>query len=403
MLIEKVSVDHLLFDPANARTHDKKNLAAIKGSLRKFGQQKPIVVNSKGEVVAGNGTLAAAKALGWQEIAVVRTSLEGVDATAFALADNRTAELAAWDEEILGKTLQSLRELDFPIADIGFDDWEPEEVEPSLSEADDEIPDIEQNKHGVVLGDVWELGKHRLMCGDSTVLQSVETLMAGSLVDLVHTDPPYNVDYSNGDRPKPGKNNLGKIKNDCMSAASFAEFLQQSLSNAFLVSNQDASIYIWHAASVETVNFYESCKVSGWSINQQIIWKKPMLLGRGRYQWAHEPCIFAVKGKPWFTKDRTKTTVWDFGGYDKSKNVHPTQKPLVVPLEAIMNSSKPKGKVLDLFLGSGSTLLACEKLERTCYGMELDPHYCSVIIERWQKLTGQVALKTEKEQDHGAI
>jgi site-specific DNA-methyltransferase (adenine-specific) len=175
-----------------------------------------------------------------------------------------------------------------------------------------------------------------------------------------------------------------------MSDEQFADFLYQSLACAYTVTKPDSSIYIWYH-SKESVNFLTATEKAGWVINQQVIWKKPMLLGRGRYQWAHEPCIFAVKGKPYFTDDRTKTTVWDFGGYDKSKNVHPTQKPVFLPEEAINNSSKQGSNILDLFGGSGSTLIAAEKTSRNAYVMELDPRFCDVIVARWEKYTGKKA------------
>jgi DNA modification methylase len=215
--------------------------------------------------------------------------------------------------------------------------------------------------------------------------------MDGNKADMMHTDPPYNVDYSNADRPKASKTDLGRIKNDTMSDLDFYEFLCGFYSCAYIALKDDSSIYVWHASS-EHVNFTKSLVDSGFNYNQQIIWKKPMLLGRGRYQWAHEPCLFGVKGKPYFTDDRTKTTVWDFGGYDKSKNMHPTQKPLFIPEEAINNSSKQGSNILDLFGGSGSTLIACEKTNRNCYMMELDPKYCDVIIKRWQDYTGKKAV-----------
>jgi site-specific DNA-methyltransferase (adenine-specific) len=380
-----------VFDPVNARKHDEKNLMATKGSLARFKQQKPIVVGKNNVVIAGNGTLQAAIDLGWTEIEIKRSTLTGAEATAYALADNRTAELAEWDDDILGPQLQGLMEDGIDIAEFGFDpgDFDLGDDTEGLTD-EDAVPEVPQNIHGVQRGQIWQLGDHRMMCGDSTSKDDVERLMGGEKADMVHTDPPYNVDYSNQGRPKPGKTNLGKIKNDRMADDQFLAFLGDCFKSAFDFCKNDSSIYIWYA-SKETMNFHAAAAAAGWDINQQIIWKKPMLLGRGRYQWAHEPCVFGVKGKPWFTDDRTKTTIWDFGGYDKSKNVHPTQKPVVVPEEAISNSSKIGSNVLDLFLGSGSTLIACEKTNRKCYGMEIDPHYCSVIIERWQQFTGKGA------------
>lgn len=229
------------------------------------------------------------------------------------------------------------------------------------------------------------------MCGDSTSIDAVDELMDGQKADLLHTDPPYNVDYSNASRPNPSKKDLGKIKNDTMDEKQFYEFLLSSFTTAYCHLKEDSSAYIWHASS-EQINFTKAFVDSGFNYTQQIIWKKPMLLGRGRYQWAHEPCLFGVKGSPYFTDDRKKTTVWDFGGYDKSKNVHPTQKPIFIPEEAINNSSKQGSNVLDLFGGSGSTLIACEKTHRKAFVMELDPKYCDVIVKRWENFTGKKAV-----------
>ncbi len=386
MDIENVNINSLVMDANNARTHDKKNLAAIKGSLSKFGQQKPIVIDKNNMVIAGNGTLTAAKSLNWNEIKCVRTELVGPEALAFALADNRTSELAEWDTDILTKSLKSLQDINFDLSSIGFDPIE--ETKEGLTD-DDEVPEHVEPK--CKSGDLYILGDHRLLCGDSTDVLCVERLMNGEKADLVHTDPPYNVNYSNQDRPRAGKRDLGRIHNDKMDDQEFLQFLTDALVLSFTSCKDDASIYIWYA-SKETLNFHAAAAVAGWSFNRQIIWKKPMLLGRGKYQWAHEPCVFGIKGSPYFTDDRTKTTVWDFGGYDKSKNVHPTQKPVILPEEAIRNSSYQGANVLDLFLGSGSTLIACEKTNRRCFGMEIDPHYCDVIIKRWEQFTGKIAI-----------
>jgi DNA modification methylase len=226
--------------------------------------------------------------------------------------------------------------------------------------------------------------------------------MNKSLADLLHTDPPYNVNYSNADRPKASKTDLGKIKNDVMSNDDFYVFLNQSFVTAFTVLKEDSSAYVWHS-SAEQINFTKAFVDAGFKFSQQIIWKKPMLLGRGKYQWAHEPCLFGSKGSPYFTDDRTKTTVWDFGGYDKSKNVHPTQKPIFIPEEAINNSSKQGSNVLDLFGGSGSTLIACEKLGRNGFILELDPKYCDVIIQRWQQFTGKEAIHEQTGKTYNSI
>ena len=252
------------------------------------------------------------------------------------------------------------------------------------------------------MGNLILKSRHRVMCGDSTVITNVEMLMNGEKADMVFTDPPYNVGYSNQNRPKPGKIDLGYIPNDSLSDDDFKELLRSSLNNSYLLSADNASLYLWYA-SKETINFFTATRDSGWEMNQQIIWKKPMLLGRSKYQWAHEPCIFAVKGSPHFTDDRTKTTVWDIGGYDKSKNEHPTQKPVALAEEALNNSSVKNSIVLDLFGGSGSTLIACEKTNRKCFMMEISELYCNVIVRRWMKFTQKQAILESTKQTFDEI
>lgn len=246
--------------------------------------------------------------------------------------------------------------------------------------------------------DESEIHSHFLMCGDSTSEEDISKLMNGVKADMVFTDPPYNVDYSNIERPKASKTDLGKIKNDIMSEDDFIYFLGEVYKRLDENTKDNSSFYIWYADK-STISFYTALLETNIKFNQLLIWKKPMLLGRSKYQWAHEPCIFAIKGSPYFTEDRTKTTVWDFGGYDKSKNVHPTQKPLFLPVEAINNSSKKEDIILDLFGGSGSTLIACEQLNRKCYMMELDPHYIDVIIQRWENFTGEKAVLLNREEE----
>ena len=379
----------------NSRTHSEQQVQQVASSIKEFGFTNPILIDEDDGIIAGHGRLMAAQKLGLDEVPTI--TLEGLTEAqrkAYVIADNQLALNAGWDLDALKLEVDRLGELDFDISLLGFDDdmlaglMEEEPAEGLTDE--DEVPELEDDPV-TVEGDVWILGNHRLMCGDSTSIDAVDKLMAGSLADLIHTDPPYNVDYSNADRPKASKTDLGKIKNDLMGDGQFYDFLFSFYSCAYSALKDGSSIYVWHADR-ESINFKKSCLDAGFDFGQILIWKKPMLLGRSRYQWAHEPCLFAVKGSPYFTDDRTKTTVWDFGGYDKSKNVHPTQKPIFIPEEAINNSSKMGSNVLDLFGGSGSTLIACQKLGRNGYIMELDPKYCDVIIKRWQDFTGQEAV-----------
>lgn len=368
---------------------------AVAESIKQCGYCAPIVIDEDNVILAGHTRLKALKKLKYKECECVRkVGMTEEQKRKYRLLDNKTNELAEWDIDLLKGELDGLDFLDF---DFGFDigiESEPQAI------VEDDAPEVDTQAEPITkLGDIWQLGNHRLMCGDSTDAGTVATLMDGKKADMVFTDPPYNVDYSNADRPKPSKHDLGKIKNDVMNDDEFYNFLVEVYKRLDENTNENSSFYIWYA-SINSIPFLRAVEETNIKNNQQIIWKKPMLLGRGKYQWAHEPCIFAIKGSPYFTQDRTKTTVWDFGGYDKSKNVHPTQKPLFLPSEAIKNSSKKGNIVLDLFGGSGSTLIACEQLNRKCYCMELDPKYCDVIVKRWENFTGNKAKRINGDRNN---
>lgn len=404
--IESIEVSHLIPYANNARTHSDEQIAQIAASIKEFGWTNPILIDGENGIIAGHGRLAAARKLGMDEVPAIQLDgLSKAQKKALILADNKLALNAGWDDKLVAIELGELKEMDFDITLTGFsldefDALQPDEVTEGLTD-EDAVPEVPEESV-TKLGDVWLLGNHRLMCGDSTSIDAVDKLMAGQKADLLHTDPPYNVDYDNFSRPKASKTNLGRIKNDKMGGKEFYQFLFDALSCGFSVCKDGSTAYVWHASS-EHVNFTNALVDAGFDYTQQIIWKKPMLLGRGRYQWAHEPCLMGVKGSPYFTDDRTKTTVWDFGGYDKSKNMHPTQKPFFIPEEAINNSSKQGSNVLDLFGGSGSTLLASEKLGRNCFVIELDPKYCDVIIKRWQDFTGKEATLEATGQTFNAM
>lgn len=400
--IKLVDISTIIGNPKNPNTHSKEQITRLSKLIKNTGFRNPLVVsNQTGFLVVGHGRLEAAKKLKMESVPVIFQDFESeADEYAYMTADNA---IGAWSELDLKSIAEAVKEFDnFDIELLGLEDFslvEVESLEPKCDE--DEAPELKDDPV-TKRGDIWLLGNHRLMCGDSTMIDDVERLMNGEKADLLHTYPPYNVDYSNADRPKAGKVDLGHIKNDKMDGDSFYQFLYDAFICAYNYCKQDSMAYVWHASS-EHINFTQALIDSGWGYNQQIIWKKPMLLGRGRYQWAHEPCLTAVKGRPWFTDDRTKTTVWDFGGYDKSKNVHPTQKPIFIPEEAIKNSSKEGSNVMDLFLGSGSTLIACEKTGRKCFGMELDEKYCDVIIKRWQNYTGKKATLEANGQTYDEV
>jgi DNA modification methylase len=378
MNIDSVEVGSLKFDSNNARKHDDKNLEAIKGSLKQFGQQKPIVVTKSGKVIAGNGTLQAAIALGWSHIDIVRTDLKNRDAMAYALADNRSAELAEWDKDILGATLRELEAMDFDVGSIGFDldEFASDGTKEGLTD-DDEIPETVENEFGVKLGDIWQLGNHRVMCGDSTKIEDVEKLMNGENADMVFTDPPYgmnlNTDYSttmNGTGIKHRKI-IGDDK-----------YFDPSLILSLFSTARD--IFLWGA------DYY--C----WSLpkgGSWIVWDKRSSdsnIGQldGAFGSSFEMCWTRERHSRDIARVLRETGYFARGD---AKKVHPTQKPVKLAEWFFEKWGKPNELVADLFLGSGSTLIACEKTNRKCYGMEIDPHYVSVIIKRWQDFTGDQA------------
>ena len=390
MAVEDIPVTDLHNDPANVRKHGEQNLAAIKASLARFGQQKPIVVNAEGVVIAGNGTLMAARALGWRTIKAVRTNLAGADATAFAIADNRTAELAEWDDAALHQQLAAIAiEDEELLAATGFDEKELAKLAaanaPEVTE--DEVPEAPAD-HITQPGDLWLLGKHRLLCGDSTKAEDVERLMANDRADLLLTDPPYNVDYEGGTGLK--------IQNDSMPDKQFRQFLNDAFRCAFDACKPGASFYIWHA-DIEAYNFLGAVHDCKQKVRQCLIWaKSSLVLGRKDYQTQHEPCLYGWKdgaSHGWYS-DRKQTTLMHFDKPSKNGE-HPTMKPVALFAYLMGNSTAPQGIAYDPFLGSGTTLIAAEQLGRTCYGMEISPAYCDVIVKRWETLTGQKATREE--------
>lgn len=381
MNLETVTIESLKLDPNNARKHSKRNLDAIAASLNKFGQRKPIVVHN-GVVIAGNGTLEAAKTLGWKEIAVsvCPADWDADTAKAYALADNRSAELAEWDDKILSTQLLDLDDMGWNIEALGF---EPLPLR-DLDEDEDEIPELPVEPK-TKLGDIYQLGRHRVMCGDSTDSASVATLTGGK-VDMVFTDPPYGVEYTGGMQFKDGKvetKSREMIKNDDVDIYQDVMRVLSEFSNG--------PCYIWFAGT-KAAKLYEAAEKYG-DIHALLIWVKNGGYGalNANYKQKHEPCLYwKPKGKTLnFAGATTETTIWEINKDGKNK-LHPTQKPVALATKAISNHDAKT--VLDLFGGSGATLIAAEQLNRICYMMELDPKYCDVIVTRWENLTG---LKAE--------
>lgn len=388
MPYERVDIKKLSFDKRNARKHDKKNIKSIKDSLLKFGQQKPLVVSSDGFVIAGNGTLQAAKELGWETIDVHWSALKGEEAIAYGLVDNRSAELADWDEDILKDLLGELDKSGWDLDGLGWDsedlkDILPDEKSEGLTD-EDAVPETTQNEMGVQRGDIWQLGNHRIMCGDSTSKENIEKLMNNEKVDMVFTDPPYGMnldtDYSSMKTPNRIKHivptNSGKKQNKIIGDDKQFELQAWVLElssevilfgadyYAHTIPQNSGSWFVWDKRSQEESSqlAFGSCFELAWSKTKH---KREL----ARIHWQG---VFGVK-------DDLKT------------REHPSQKPVQL-VEWFFERIKAES-VIDLFLGSGSTLIACEKTNRKCYGMELDEHYCSVIIKRWQDFTGNKAVR----------
>ena len=367
----------------NPRRLTDKQYNDLKASLTKFSLAEIPVIDADGVIIAGHmrlKVLAEIESPQFEvDVRVPNRKLTEKEFQEYNIRSNKNT--GEFDFDILANEFEIEDLIDWGFEEdelLGGDDGNEETGTEDDTPAKPEIPRSQ-------LGDIYELGNHRVLCGDSTDKEIVAVLMDGNKANMVFTDPPYVVDYSNAERPNPSRVDLGKIKNDNID---LSDFLPKIFDNLFLYTTEDCAFYVWHADKTANI-FYNCIELSGIEFDQMLIWKKPMLLGRGKYQYAHEPCIFAKKGKPFHTTDRTKTTVWDFGGYDKSSNVHPTQKPVFLPEEGLQNSSRKGDLILDLFLGSGSTLIACEKTKRACYGIELDDNYVDVIIERWCQYTGK--------------
>jgi DNA modification methylase len=394
MAVETVPIDSISPDPANARKHGARNLETVIASFRRFGQQIPLVVDKSNVVRVGNARLEAAKQLGWDTIQIVRTELTSSEAIAYAIADNRTAELAEWDDDVLAAQLNGLLAEDEELlTSAGFTDEELEELLGDIDGVDpaeiteDEVPEPLADPI-TKAGDLWMLGDHRLLCGDSTKAQDVERLMDGAKAGMMVTDPPYGVEYdadwrNQAKRPDGtayGASALGKVSND--DRADWRE--------SWALFHGDIA-YVWHAGC-RSPEVAESLTVCDFVIRNLIVWaKNSMVIGRGDYHHQHEPCWYVVrKGCPGRrTDDRTQTTLWQIDKPHKSETGHSTQKPVECMARPMRNHEAEL--VYDPFLGSGTTLIAAEQLGRKCYGMEISPQYCDVIVKRWETLTGQKA------------
>lgn len=386
---EDVEIEKLKPYKNNARTHSDEQIEKIAKSMKEFGFINPVLVDGDLNVIAGHGRILGAKKLGMKEVpCLFIEDLTEEQKRAYIIADNRLAEDAGWDKELLKIELEDLKNMNFDITLTGFEledfDFSMDETEVIEDEFDETVPEEPTSKKG----EIYKLGKHFLMCGDSTDINDVEKLMNGVKADMLLTDPPYNVDYEGG-------NGL-TIQNDNMDDETFREFLRVSFFNANSVMKEGAVFYIWHADS-EGYNFRGACHDIGWKVRQCLIWcKNTLVMGRQDYHWKHEPCLYGWKegASHLWASDRKQTTVLEFDRPSVSKE-HPTMKPVGLFDYLIKNNTNKDDIVLDLFAGSGTSIIACEQNGRIAYSMELDPKYVDVIISRWEKLTGQQAERIE--------
>ena len=417
---EDVAISKLKPYEKNARTHSDEQVAKIARSIEQFGFINPVLIDGDYGIIAGHGRVLGAKEIGLQEVPCIFVEdLTDEQKRAYIIADNKLALDAGWDDEILKAELNFLKEVNFDITLTGFDmdeiDLNATDIEFKEDDFEEELPAEPTAK----LGDIYQLGRHRIMCGDSTDAEQVAQLMDGELADLYVTDPPYNVDYT-------GKTKDAlKIENDKMDDWQFGHFLSDAFGVANSFMKDGAVFYIWHADSKGDI-FRGACAEKLGAVREVLIWvKNTMVLGRQDYQWKHEPCLYGWKDGAghYFIDDRCQTTVFeDAYNFEKMtkdqlvelikelqeekqpstviheakparNELHPTMKPLKLIGRLIKNSSREKENVFDSFGGSGSTLMACEQLNRKAFLMELDPRYIDVIIKRWEEYTGEKAVK----------
>lgn len=380
--MQLVPIDKLVPYQNNARTHSPEQIAKLRSSLREFGFVNPVIIDKDYGVIAGHGRIEAAREEGIKEVpCVFADHLTEAQKKAYIIADNRMAMDAGWDEELLRVEIEALQEMDFDPMLTGFDEAELAELfgpeNPDEVEDDDfDLTAALEKAAFVERGDIWTVGRHRLMCGDATSAEDVETLMEGKKANLMLTDPPYGVSFESSSGLT--------IKNDSIKGDKFYQFLYDAFCNMKAHMEKGGSAYCFHA-DTEGLTFRQAFIDAGFHLSGVCIWvKNSLVLGRSDYNWRHEPILygFIQDGKHKWYSDRKQTTVWN---YDKPKRSadHPTSKPLDLLSYPIGNSTQENGIVIDTFGGSGSTMMACEGMNRTCYMMELDEKYASVILRRY--------------------
>ena len=389
MLVKQLPVATLKEYGQNSRTHSTLQVGQIAESIKAFGWTNPLLVDEARVLIAGHGRLAAAKLLGLAEVPCIEIAgLSEDKRRALVIADNKLALNAGWDDAALASEIALLNSAGFDLDLLGFTAAEMNKLQDVdfVGKTDpDDAPSVPTDQTSL-MGDLWVMGDHRLLCGDSTSIDAVKELMGGGLADMLLTDPPYNVAYEGKTKEKM------KIQNDAMSDVAFRRFLKDAFQAADGVMKAGAAFYIWHADS-EGYNFRGACADVGWSVRQCLIWKKQQfVMGRQDYHWQHEPCLYGWKdgASHLWAADRKQTTILEFDRPQRNGE-HPTMKPVALFEYQMLNNTKGSDVVLDLFGGSGTTAIAAEKNGRVARLMELDPKYCDVIVSRWQAFTGKQA------------
>ena len=394
----------------NAREHSEEQIQQLRASLREFGFVAPLLIDTQGNIIAGHGRLMAAQSEGLETVPCVLVEhLTDTQRRAYILADNRLAEQASWNADLVSLELQELKDAGFDLTLTGFDESDillEDSADVQEDDYEPDLPSVPKSRRG----QIYQLGRHRLMCGDATNAADVSALMAGAEAQLLLTDPPYNVDYTGG------TGDHMKIENDAQGEDAYCAFLRASLVNAMAALEPGASYYLWHADGAPGWAVRDACRGVGLPVRQCLVWvKQSATLSRQDYHWQHEPCLHGETelealecGKTWddheaclygwkdgrahlWCSDRKQTTVLEFDRPTKSQE-HPTMKPVRLFGYQIANSTLPEAAVLDLFAGSGTTAIACEQLGRSAYLMETDPRFVDVIVDRWEKFTGQKAV-----------
>ena len=398
MQIETVAVERLIPYARNSRTHSESQVAQIAASIREFGFTNPVLIDAEGGIIAGHGRVMGARQMGLAEVPCLRLAhLSEAQRRAYVIADNKLAMNAGWNEEMLALELRELMEGGYDVGLTGF----------ALPEIDELLADLDATKDGKTdpdatppvqpeavtrMGDVWVLGRHRIMCGDSTDAGAVARLMSGAKAALMQTDPPYGIAYVQNAQSKGQGGGHADIENDDLDGDKLQAFLEAMIRAALPSLTDNAAYYLWHPMLTQGTFFAAAAAAAGILVHRQLIWQKPSLVfGRGDYHWQHELCFYGWRQghRPPFYGPRNQTTLWAVGR-ETSKD-HPTAKPVALWLPPIENHTKAGEAMYEPFSGSGSQIIAAEQTGRRCYAMELSPQYVDVAVRRWQQFTGKRA------------